>query len=394
MLALSSHSPVEFSPNDDRRKDVARIWFELAKPAKVKVKLTRGERASERVVLGPVRLGRLQPGKHVWKWDGRKNSGRTAGDGRYEMLVKARLANGRVLRTGLDVKVDTVYDSPLVAVTDSTVYPTTDVVHDLIRISYDRGSGQIWHDWIHRGIGEIINASGDVVDQWAVHDAGGPLPWDLQHGWDGRDAAGNPLPAGAYWIQYTGTDKAGNRGSSPRLPVQVTHTPLVEVSGTASVSAAESGRRSSWQFPCGAVDLSSRYQNGITIRTIPEAECPAANQPRDAACSCASSSHAIQPDVVAPRGIRTHRVTMRGAPAVDGESDVATLNLFGGAETLTPQAPGEAITVSPTYLHPFRAVSYPRGEQSLMGWMVQTVGGNSYDVAEFTVDYTYLTPQT
>lgn len=400
-VLVMPRTEIAFSPNDDGRKDVARVRFELTKPATVSVQLTRGQRANKRVVLGPIRLGSLRPGAHVWRWDGRKDNGRKAPDGRYGLVVKARLASGKVLKDAwTQVKVDTVYDPAPVAVTDTTLYPTTTLIHDVIRIGVDLGGGRVWHDGIHRGIGRITSSTGEVVDQWKVYSpadasSSGNGGYGLRHKWDARDASGQPLPAGTYWVRFIGSDKAGNSGRSPKLPVEVTHVPLVEASGAATVTAAASGRLSpfgSQYNRCGSVDPSARYADGFTLRSIALEDCSYTANDRDSPWSAATSFHSIQPQVFAPRGIRTHRVTMRGAPTADGESDVATLNV-GGLTTTTPQAPGEAVTESATYEHPFRPTDYPMGQQTLMGWSVQTTGGSSYDVASFTVDYTYLTPQ-
>jgi flagellar hook assembly protein FlgD len=389
------------SPNKDRRQDRARVTFKLARPAKVTVKLLRGQRANERVVVGPVRLGRLDAGKHTWTWDGRKQGGRKAADGRYQLKIKARLGNGKATFAYGLVRVDTVYKPAPVTVTDETVFPQTTEVRDHILVSYFAGGGQEWNDLPYRGIGRIKSAAGELVEEWKFG-VPGPAP-DYEadgfpHTFDGRDDQDRPLPAGTYWVRLIASDRAGNRGRSPRFPITVSPVPLVMASGTVTVTPAGTGRLSPFgaqRMRCGAVDPSARYSGGFTYRAIPIDECPFAAQshPRDPALSEVYSSHGIAPNVVAPRGIWSQRVSMRGQPTVDGETDWATLENAGGTRTRTAEVAGETMTTTPTKVHPFRAVDYGTFPSASLYWAVMTQDGNSYDVAAFTVDYTYLTPQ-
>ncbi len=68
---------VDFSPNGDHRLDRGRIRFTLNRAARVKVTV----RDDDGSVRGPVRLGRLSEGRHVWRWDGRDNDGAVVADG-------------------------------------------------------------------------------------------------------------------------------------------------------------------------------------------------------------------------------------------------------------------------------------------------------------------------
>ena len=389
------------SPNKDRRKDRARITFVLARPAKVTVKLLRGQRANERVIVGPVRLGRLDAGKHTWTWEGRKPSGRKATDGLYQLKIKARLGNGEATFAYGLVRVDTVYKPAPVKVTDETVYPQTTEVRDHILISYFGGAGQEWNDLPYRGIGRVKSATGEIVDEWKFH-VPGPAP-DYEadgfpHTFDGRDDQDRPLPAGTYWVRLVASDRAGNSGRSPRFPITVSAVPLVMASGTVTVTPAETGRLSPFgaqRMRCGAVDPSARYSGGFTYRAVPLAECPftAQSYPGDSAWSGVYASHGIAPNIVAPRGIWSQRVSMRGQPTVDGDVDWATLENAGGVRTPTTELAGETVTTTPTHVYPFRAIDYGTFPSSSLYWAVMTQDGNSYDVASFTVDYTYLTPQ-
>jgi hypothetical protein len=169
-------------------------------------------------------------------------------------------------------------------------------------------------------------------------------------------------------------------------------------SGTATVTPAQTGELSplgAQRMRCGAVDPSARYAGGFTYRAIPLEDCPFTpmSHPRDSAWSGVYSGHQIAPDIVAPRGIWSQRVSMRGQPTVDSETDWATLEVAASATARTAEVAGETVTTTPTHMHPFRAIDYGAFPPSSLYWAVLTQDGNSYDVASFTIDYTYLTPQ-
>ena len=83
-----------FSPNGDHRKDRNRFTLKLTRRAKVTVTVIR--RNNARTVVVRDRLGDLPAGTHAWTWDGRKDDGRRAGDGYFNVVVTAKAAGSDV----------------------------------------------------------------------------------------------------------------------------------------------------------------------------------------------------------------------------------------------------------------------------------------------------------
>ena len=95
---------------------------------------------------------------------------------------------------------------------------------------------------------------------------------------------------------------------------------------------------------------------------------------------------------VAPRGLRTSWVAMRGRPTVPGETDTAQVFSPWTTRTATSAASAsETVTTTPPQDHPYEA-PYFAGYVYGVGWTITTHGADSYDVAAVTAHYTYLTP--
>jgi hypothetical protein len=88
--------------------------------------------------------------------------------------------------------------------------------------------------------------------------------------------------------------------------------------------------------------------------------------------------------------LRSTSLSMRGKPTVTGESDTARL-FSGGARYFSPAVPGETVTTTQPTSYPWES-AYGTYTRSLR-WSIETLGTDSYDVADLTVHYTYLTPQ-
>jgi hypothetical protein len=97
--------------------------------------------------------------------------------------------------------------------------------------------------------------------------------------------------------------------------------------------------------------------------------------------------HKIDPAIDAPRGVIHARVSMRGEPTFDGETDTARLTQ-GGTSMTSAAVAGESVTTTPT-----SSMWHPEYLTSGVGWLVTSFGTDSHDAASFTVEYTYLTPQ-
>jgi hypothetical protein len=80
--------PVAFSPNADRRRDVATLTFQLTRDALVRVRIRAGSR-----VVATLTSGTLPPGAQRLAWNGQR-AGRRAADRTYTAVVTARTALG------------------------------------------------------------------------------------------------------------------------------------------------------------------------------------------------------------------------------------------------------------------------------------------------------------
>jgi hypothetical protein len=218
------------------------------------------------------------------------------------------------------------------------------------------------------------------------------------------------LPAGRYRAELDAVDLAGNAGTSGWAFVDVSDAPLVEATGTITVSptasraaptgaGATAGRPSTTggddviPVPCGTVVPSTAYPDA-GARSYRSSDTCGGTYARPSIATATGSVDLRS--VTAPRGISSVQVAMRGKPTVDGEADTAELRVgLFNAETATPAVSaavaGESVTTS-SFVGP---AWVPTRERLWPGatWSITTRGVDSYDVAAVTVTYTYLTPQ-
>ncbi len=405
------------SPNGDKAKDRLRLPYELKRKSVVTVTVLRifENRDDSSKVLFADKVGKVARGKHVFKWDGKKASGKVAADGRYSVLFKADPVNDRIKRASdfTSVRIDTRYKPAPLEASSTAVYPNTTVITD--QIAFNHGGWAVnWGptgEWVEKVTLVVQDAAGNVVrssPQTYRQNSYYPIVWD------GHNDQGAALPAGTYKVHMDVTDYAGNTGSSPSIDVNVSAAPLVYASGTrtgapisgtlppapaissSADSRAADGRSSTmggddspW-LPCGSVFASSIYDGGASIRS--KSACGwALNEARGGAVMSLAGLNA-------PRGLASAQLSMRGRPTVDGESDVAEISFGGqsrgsqGGTTKSPAAPGEAVTTTPTLTWAWDATGFSRPVG--LEWTIKTYGFDCYDVADVTADFTYLTPQT
>ena len=313
------------------------------------------------------------------------------------MIFKVRdTVSGKVHEVKTSSRVDTVYEPGAVQVNSATVYPTTTLVRDQIWFRNDISGGS---DSLTRGTLRITTSGGKVVLNQLERTWPTGAFYDLP--WYARDEADQPLDPGRYWARIIGTDRAGNTGRSSALPVVVSGAALVEASGSSTVTPADSklgpvvcGRFSGndcgvWS-PCGSVLASSAYAVPGALSYRSSTTCTdTAWHPH-----VAYAGHTMAPGEDAPRGFTSARVSMRGKPTVDGETDTAKLSIYGTAYADPAAVSSAAVTGESVTSTAFKA--QPPGHPSTIPgiyWSVATSGEDSYDVASFTLDYTYLTPQ-
>jgi hypothetical protein len=228
-----------------------------------------------------------------------------------------------------------------------------------------------------------------------------------------------PLRAGAYRLRYTVWDLAGNPGDPKAVTVHVSDKPLVEATGsivvpptgaskasalgagspaTARTAAVRDVRSSRFggddpqPVPCGTVVPSEVYTEPGAMSFRSSDACGGTTlRPSTASASGYVAMDTLTPQA-APRGLASSWLAMRGRPTATGESDTARLS--AGDSYFSAPVAGETVTTTePTRSSPWRSVyrgTYPRS----VYWSIATLGTDSYDVADITVHYTYLTPQS
>ena len=414
---------VWFSPNKDHVSDKAKIGVGLREEATVTVKVRR---LKDSTVVFKEELGNLPANFTSWTWNGKNSYGKLVRDGSYAAIFRARAAaDGKTQIRATKVFVDTAYDVPKTPETSlDTVYPRTTIVRDALAVTLS-GRGRL--ATVGRGVLKVTDAEGRVVRRVAGH-AG----WrrTLSVVFDGRDSADQPLPGGEYTLGFKVWDKAGNEGKSKTTTVKISGKALVEATGslvvpptgsmTASTTthagaAAVAGRDldDRWSttggddpqpYPCGATVPSEVYTNVGAMSFRSADTCSATGLAKPMAWSSGWLRLDNLTAAVAPRGLLTTKVSMRGKPTVAGETDTADLFnggfgfSYGSTElprgTRSPATTEESVTtVGPVTLQ--QPPYYSRWSNApFASWSIATYGTDSFDVADVTVTYSYLTPES
>lgn len=401
VVAVTVKGPQVFSPNGDGKADKARFTFQMEKRARVKVKVLRYTGEDYERVAGPVRLGEHRAGETVrWTWNGRTNEGRwLSSDGCCGVRIIAKTHTGRVQVVRRFLEIDNVFSPKVLAVHDDTVYPRTTVVHDRLWFGLRYPDDVPPHfcglrcpDGMRKGTLRITKPGGELVY------SSGERTWRSRAGyqvaWDGTNQHGKRVSAGTYYARVRSTDAAKNSGQTPRIPVQVSHELLMVTTGTVTLSAAQanypynpcakSNANGCGDFPdCGSVLASTAYAEPGALSYRSSTACST-----DAWRQRVYAVHNLERTVQSARGHVVTKVTMRGKPTVAGESDTAQLGVTGASVTSGATTAEALTTATATPVDPQALVLAPR-----TGWSVITTGDDSYDVADFTVEYSYLAPR-
>jgi flagellar hook assembly protein FlgD len=366
------------SPNGDGVHDSGQITFDLAHPARVDVAVV-----VDGLRIARADLGRLAPGRHAWRWDGRRDDGTRAADGTYTVVVLSSSGDASDRDLG-GATVDTV-NSGRVAYARRTVYPRATVVHDAVQLTfvesewsaYDAEFGEITQ---RRSVLRVLDRHGHQVHRDVVRRLATPTFL-----WDGRRDDGKPAEAGTYEGRIDTVDDAGNRWQQS-VALHVSDTQLREKVLSWTYPAADALSYEPYYGGCnGCGDVcapvsSDRFAGGLSFRPCRNSYYYGAR-----VADVASS-----PEPPAP--VDTYRVTATGGPTTPGSADVGRLYAGGKSTTTTPVGDGSA--TSPWV--PVRLADYPFLPQawSPVSWTFSTDDPNSYDVASFTVDYRYYVPVT
>ena len=410
-LDVDVNKGVSLSPNGDRSKDQAHIKFTLASRSDVIVKVRRDNKA--RTVVYKKKLGRLSGGGHTWQWNGKNLHGKVVHDGRYsavfvaDQVARAGKTGGRSAGVFVDTNFNAQWAPKLSA---DTVYPHTTVIHDSIVVTLNNvgddpmtALGQVVST-LKDAHGRVVATSGPFDYHASEYPEATPIEF---RGTDSKNKY--PLPAGTYRLRYTVWDTAGNPGGSKAVTVHVSDKPLVEATGSivapptagSKASAAPTGGRDPQPIPCGTVVPSEVYSEpGATSFRSSDTCGGTWYRPSLAAAGGNLTLDTLTPQV-APRGLRSTWLSMRGKPTVAGESDTARLFSRGlsyfydtsGPHNSSAAVAGETVTTTQPVSYPFEA-PYFNGYTRSLSWWIATLGNDSYDVADLTVHYTYLTPQS
>jgi hypothetical protein len=357
LVEVLASSRLEFSPNGDGRGDRAVLRFRLAERSQVVLVLQR----DDRTLLGPVPLGELAAGKHVWRWNGRDTHGRKVDRGPFVLTVKAGTA-GRHDRAAHQGVIDAYPPSGRLLTTRSTMYPQASAVADRFEMEY-------------------VPRPGDRQSAlFTVREPGGPVllreraTLDGAHTfvWDGRDAGGQAVPEGSYRTRLVVADRADNRVvhwqsvtiSHAQLEMQALTTTLPADKVTTFVPPVPFGCNGCGDR-CPPV-ASTRYVDGLSFR-------PCA----DPTFSPAENFTTTFPGAFGPAD--SVRFGATGGPTVAGGTDIGFLSG-------TQIGPGDG-----TFWTDWDVLGAQEGgadaTSTVLTWGFGTSAQNSYDIASFTVEY-------
>ena len=360
------------------------IRLELEHDSQVNLHINRSQ--DNKYVRGRVDLGTLKAGCHYWTWTGHSNGGKEVPDGHYFVTINVTAVDsGRYYQTGADVWVHRRYHSGSVTSSHPTVYPRSTTLHDLTSI------GVRPPDWMVTSTMRVRNTAGKVVftrKYWTLHTY-------LRVRWDAR-RAGRPLPAGRYYVTVSGKDADGFTGVTKPRVVTVSGKRLVLRTRTVTVQPAKSpafidhgGECNGCPpppAPCGTVVASDRFaQEGAwSYRSGSACGTP------EAWTAVREHAYYVSGDN-APRGYGTAAVSVFGGPTTPGAADQGELSYGGQVVPTGTDTSDHTTTGTPVAVRRLYHGDGP--EVPGIVWSFGTRDGASYDVAKFTVRYTFLTPQ-
>jgi flagellar hook assembly protein FlgD len=210
---ITSVTPNPFSPTSSTTGYTS-FRVHLPEPQQVTF-LVRNENGQ--TVNGPHSPGLESTGDHTYRWNGRDNSGKVVTDGIYTIVVNTRTGSGQTLLQGGDsatVRVDHTGTS-FTAITgvEWTTYPVHDGYRDMFRPTVRVNEGGRLRLVIFTPHGSRLR----VISK--AHASKGTF----EFGWNGRNAKNQLVPEGDYSFRFTAEDQAGNRSSTRRFSVRVSH---------------------------------------------------------------------------------------------------------------------------------------------------------------------------
>lgn len=194
-------STVVFSPNDDGRRDIARVNLRVYEPSDVDLEIVRDGETVATLLDG----ARLRPGWHSVTWDGRDLSGAVLSDGEYSIRLRARSGDKR-FNTSRSITIDTSAPVPGAFRVESATLEGPGRGECRVVVS-TRGGGSVLIEAFTPGAAAPVAHRGPRPAP-----AGTPVRW----AWRGFGNGGDPVAPGLYVIRATLGDVAGNRTERER----------------------------------------------------------------------------------------------------------------------------------------------------------------------------------
>ena len=247
-ITIDSVVPSVFSPAGNSPSTDTTVNYTVGTAETVTVQVTFG--ATD---VYDENLGSQTIGQHSWVWDGTNNLSQVVPDGTYTISMSGSLSG--VAPATRTVRVDSTLPV-LTSITGggTTFYPFPDQYQDNFKPGVtlsERGTLAL----------TIKNSTGHVVRTLqAIKSAG-------HHAltWNGRNTAGNLVPAGKYHWTYTETDGAGNHHASARYVVHVSAKKLVKTTKVLTHSGGAYATADRQGCGAGVSKANSTFTGGVLL---------------------------------------------------------------------------------------------------------------------------------
>lgn len=247
-ITINSVSPNPFSANGNGFSTTTVDYTLGVDESDVSVHVTAGD-----VPVYDLDIGAQTAGPWQWTWDGRDNDSLAVADGTYTITV----SDG----TPADDATGTVdVDSTLPSLTSvhgggATFYPVRDGYHDSWTTTVD--VSEAGHVTL-----TIKNSNGVVVRTMRGLTFG---PDHLVFTWNGRNSAGNLVPAGRYHFNYTETDAAGNHRTTANYSVYVSLKKLVKTTKVINHAGGAFAAANHQGCGAGVSKANSTFSGGVLL---------------------------------------------------------------------------------------------------------------------------------
>jgi subtilisin family serine protease len=360
--------PNPFSPNGDKRRDVATAAFTVDEAQDVSISIV-GPTGS--LVRGPISATNVT-GAHTWTWDGRANSKALVPDGTYRVELATTNGTGVLGLVSASVRSDrTTPALTVVAPSVRTVFPVKDAYYDTVLL------GATTKEALSSLTVYVRNAAGTRVRTlFALAKPAGRVAFV----WDGRNSTRVLQPAGTYRFQVLAQDLAGNQTLSTVGSVVLSRKHLVAKTGTATVAPYGSNRYNA-SGPCSKVFYGVRAGYPKSLGYYSNYLGCAANPAKDLA--------AVEHSFTLPAAVRYRDVRVTATGGAHRHDYSKALLLYydaSGSLTAVGRTLRETTTAYAAPIVPTSAYLY-HGRQ--IWWLVTAFQENWYDVVQFHVVWTY-----